>query len=177
MGIKMFIFENFERVDMEWIKNNIDPETKSFTDKNGIYIVETEMPSDIVNKHLIDSYGTPIRLAAYYYEDKKRFLTNSTSFELFENTSGDESLIAYLDFYKEDKGNGRIDSNIGMLYVRPEYRAYGVARELTDYVFVTMPDGSKLNAGRGGTLASYYLIKDTVNKYPDKITHTEPGIN
>jgi len=53
------MLEDFQRVDIEWIRSHIDYAAKTFTDPNGIIISEVDMPSDVANTHDIGVFGAP----------------------------------------------------------------------------------------------------------------------
>jgi GNAT superfamily N-acetyltransferase len=164
------MLENFERVNLEWIRDNIDYSTNSFTDPNGIYIVETDMPEDVAYTHNIEIFGTPRRISAYNPADSRKFKVNLETFKILHDEAGEQGFIGYLDFYKEEK-DGSINSNVGIMYLYPDYRGKGISREMTDYLEIITPAGSILNVGNAGDSNIFYMAKQWNDLHPGRVKY------
>ena len=84
------MLENFQRVNLEWIKSNVNYSTNSFTDPNGIYIVETDREEDFANK------GIPRRISAYNPTDLNKYKINSDSNKIVKDENGEQGLLGIL---------------------------------------------------------------------------------
>lgn len=164
------MLENFQRVSLDWIKDNIDYSTNSFTDPNGIYIVETSMPEDVAYKHHIEVFGVPRRISAYNPNDTRKFKVDVTTFKLLQDEDGEQGFIGYLDFYKQEK-DGNVNSNVGIMYLYPDYRGKGISREMTDYLEIITPLGSKLNVGNAGDSSIFYMAKKWEDEHPGRVDY------
>ena len=165
------MLENFERVSLDWIRENIDYSTNSFTDKNGIYIVEIDMPEDVAYTHSIEAFGIPRRIAAYNPNDMRKFKVDPESFKIKQNDEGEQGFIGYLDFYKEQAGD-QLNSNVGFTYLYPDYRGNGLSREMTDYLEIITPPGSVLNVGYAPDLKIHYMSKQWNDLHPGRVEYT-----
>lgn len=164
------MLENFERVNLEWIKNNMEYSTNSFTDPNGIYVVETAMPEETAYTHRLTSFGEPRRISAYDSSDTRKFKVDVTTHKLLQNNEGEQGLIGYLDFYKEEK-DGQLNSIIGAFYVYPEYRGKGISREITDLLEIITPPGSVLKVGTAIDESTFYMAKQWNELHPGRVDY------
>lgn len=165
------MLENFQRVDLNWIKDNIDYSTNSFTDLNGIYIVETAMPEEVAYTHNLTSFGTPRRISAYNNSDTRKFKTDINTHKLLQSDNGEAGLIGYLDFYREEKEDGQINSIVGILYLYPDYRGKGVSRELTDFLEILTPPGGVLKVGTAKDETIFYMAKQWNESHPGRVDY------
>jgi len=161
------MLEDFQRVDIEWIRSHIDYAAKTFTDPNGIIISEVDMPSDVANTHDIGVFGAPRRIQAHNPQDHRKFKVDVESYKIKQDETGDEGFIGYLDFYVGDNG----DSNVGFTYLYPEYRGKGISREMTDYLEIITPEGAKLNVGNTKDEKIYYMSHKHNNENPGRVDY------
>lgn len=164
------MLEDFTRVDLEWIRSNIDYSTNSFTDPNGIYIVETAMPEEVAYTHSLASFGTPRRISAYNNSDTRKFKTDVNTHKLLQDDEGEQGLIGYLDFYKENK-DGQVNSVFGNTYIYPDYRGKGISRELIDFLEILTPPGSVLKAGTIKDETTFYMAKQLNELHPGRVEY------
>lgn len=161
------MLENFQRVDIEWIRSHIDYTTKTFTDPNGIIVSEIDMPDDVANTHGISVFGAPRRIQAHNPQDHRKFKVDAESYKIKQDENGDEGFIGYLDFYVGDNG----DSNVGFTYLYPEYRGKGISREMTDYLEIITPEDAKLNVGDTKDEKIYYMSHKHNSENPGRVDY------
>jgi hypothetical protein len=164
------MLEDFTRVDLEWIRSNIDYSTNSFTDPNGMYVVLNTMPEEIAYTHKLDSFGIPARISVYNPADLRKFKIDTATHKLLQNDDGEQGLIGYLDFYKEHKDD-QVNSKVGFMYIYPEYRGKGLTREVTDFLEILTPPGSVIKVGTSKDETIFYMAKQWNDLHPGRVDY------